>query len=196
MKFKIFISVIIMMILLTGCVNNNQNMGEKDFNNNVSNQDENTNKTLETKKVNKGDSINLDFIEMNIESINIEEEIKIDTNRNLPIIIPKIEGNKYVTLRGNLKNLYTEEIIFQDNLYGNLVVNDKYKYSLSISTGYQVSPLEESNFVIYASVPISVAETLYDYNNKFKFSFEENFEFNLEAYNDYTIAKHQYELEF
>ena len=44
MKFKIFISVIIMMILLTGCVNNNQNMGEKDFNNNVSNQDENTNK--------------------------------------------------------------------------------------------------------------------------------------------------------
>ena len=34
------------------------------------------------------------------------------------------------------------------------------------------------------------------YNNKFKFSFEENFEFNLEAYNDYTIAKHQYELEF
>ena len=133
---------------------------------------------------------------MNIESINIEEEIKIDTNRNLPIIIPKIEGNKYVTLRGNLKNLYTEEIIFQDNLYGNLVVNDKYKYSLSISTGYQVSPLEESNFVIYASVPISVAETLYDYNNKFKFSFEENFEFNLEAYNDYTIAKHQYELEF
>ena len=196
MKFKNFISVIIMMILLTGCVNNNQNMGEKDFNNNVSNQDENTNKTLKTKKVNKGDSINLDFIEMNIESINIEEEIKIDTNRNLPVIIPKIEGNKYVTLRGNLKNLYTEEIIFQDNLYGNLVVNDKYKYSLSISTGYHVSPLEESNFVIYASVPISVAEKLYDYNNKFKFSFEENFEFNLEAYNDYTIAKHQYELEF
>ena len=111
MKFKIFISVIIMMILLTGCVNNNQNMGEKDFNNNVSNQDENTNKTLETKKVNKGDSINLDFIEMNIESINIEEEIKIDTTS----MIPKEDAEK--VLKSAIANAVNNQNAKEDELF-------------------------------------------------------------------------------
>lgn len=188
--------LIIILIGIAGC--SNEKNGVKNNlteTNNTYNDKDKANENGSYQSINLGDKISLDFVEMTIDSINIEDEIRIKTTR-VPIIISKVDGNKYVTLRGKIKNLYTDEIIFSNNIYGVLNIDKKYNYRLNISTGYQVAPLEQANFVIYASVPNSVINELKKLEKKFIFTFEENFKDDLEIYNDYTKGKYKYEISF
>lgn len=128
-----------------------------------------------------GDSIQLDFVSMSLDSINISDEIYPEETNGAHLYIKDTEGSKYVYLKGKIKNLGTVNI----NSYhfnGQIIINDTYSYYAELiiaanpisMTDYAITPFEEATYYLYANIPDDAIDI---FNKGIIFiSFNDNFE--------------------
>lgn len=88
-------------------------------------------------------------------------------------------GESFFVLKGTIKNISGDLIDVQFCSYSEMLFNGTYKYSPEWTAesqegddfyGYQINPLQSSNFVIYASVPDEVKENFQSCKVSFGFS--------------------------
>lgn len=137
----------------------------------------------ETKNINVGETIALEFVEITIDELTEAQEFKYTSGSSGISITTGVyeeEGKTYIGLKGRMKNLLGDAIRPRD-IVGELVVDDKYTYEVSVFTcddnansGFEIAPLENVNYVIYASVPDELIESYKTCSLRFGFDYNFN----------------------
>ncbi len=130
----------------------------------------------EPTKINIGEQITNEDIEMTFASVDFKEEIKWSTGEHFSRSASIGEGKIGLSISGKFKNLRGSEID-ESTIIGKVIVDDKYTYDLSFkphtSSSYKIAPLEDVEYDFYAEVPQEVkdtyskAEFVFGYNNDF-----------------------------
>lgn len=112
------------------------------------------------KKLKMGDTIDLDFVKMTVESVSIEDEIYPADTSGAYLYISDVEGSQYICLRGQITNLSSSNL---DGRYlaGKVTINGEYSYDTEFSIGsnpaattnYALEPLGTAHYYLYANVP-------------------------------------------
>ena len=163
------------------------------------------------------DTITLDFVEMTINEVGIEEDIRITISTksgsftNTQTTGPQPEaGNKFVYIRGTIKNLHTSALSPDRGIFGN-VNFDNYVYPVSkgqanISINNEegrrqssIEPLMTYTFTLYAAIPDELAENFS--KGSFTFVFDDMFDSTVlqkeyQSGDPIAAAKHRYILTF
>lgn len=132
-------------------------------------------KTVKAKDVKMGDSIELKFLKMTLDTVEVKddyqfeytEETSYGHNTKMGSIEPK-SGMKLVTLRGTITNLNSVEIHPYNNfILGEFVINgNKYKTQLkfyNVEHAENISdltPQQSADYFLYAEVPENVANDI------------------------------------
>lgn len=162
---------ILLIILLTGCANQT-----------TSQENNSTNKTPDTSNTNESTLAIDNPIEINLkEKIEISDLLtfQIDTAEWTDEIYPSntsgtysylsdSPNEKFFVLRGTIKNISGKSIDVQFDLgMYRFLFNNKYEYTGTMTAessegddfyGYDISPLTETNFILYTSVPDEVKD--------------------------------------
>lgn len=140
----------------------------------------------EAVEVKIGESIKLDdFVKISLDETDIKADIKRSIkNGNVTRTTgpDKVDGQKYLYIRGTIKNLSKKELPVYDFFLGQFDV-DGYQYDISASdctvidaegsSESSVPPLAEYSFTMYAAIPNEIAN-----NNKsitYRFGFYDEF---------------------
>ena len=132
-------------------------------------------------KVNLGDSITTDFVEMTVEKAETSDAIKPTDTSSVYSYKPEQDNETYFYLVGNIKNISGDSYDVEEM---NIVMtfDGKYNYTGYIAAddggndfyGNYVKPLSSVKYYMYASVPDELIAT---YSKcTVKFGFHENFE--------------------
>ncbi len=213
MKKKIIIYIALLMFLatilftLTGCTNKNEptnpvldiNEVVKNQSNKVQNTDDNkdtsTEKEIEFKTVNYGDTISTEFVDMTIDSASSSEELYPTDTSGVYSYVKDTEGEKYFYLTGSLKNISGNSYDVQD-IYAEMIFDNKYTYRAQLVDdnggndfyGHNVKPLGSVKYYLYSSIPDELIDS---YNTcTIKFAFKENFEH--DYHTDFSLYDYRY----
>ena len=163
-----------------------QDTNENKMDTTVSDGPDTSNETQEPEttitEVNFTEQITTDFVEIVIDGASYGDEIKPDNPQRVYSYMSDQDGEKYVYLYGTIKNVSGETFEFADNMFAELVFDDKYIYSGSITADEggdfsyiyaSLKPLKSEKFYIIASIPDELEE---QYTKVVvKFGFCENF---------------------
>ena len=137
----------------------------------------------EITEVNFSEQITTDFVEIVIDGASSGDEIRPDNPESVYRYMPDQDDEKYVYLYGTIKNVGGESFEFADNMFAELVFDDKYVYSGNITADEggdfsyiyaYLNPLKSEKFYIIASIPDELEE---QYSKVVvKFGFCENFD--------------------
>lgn len=130
-------------------------------------------------KINIGDTITLDFVEMSVLNTDWSSTIKPKDTSSVYSYMSDQDGETYFWISGNIKNTSGEKYDIE-NIEAEIIFDNRYTYSayLIATDGYSfydnyVNPLKTVKYYIYASVPDEVRE-MYS-TCQIKFGFTDNF---------------------
>lgn len=131
-------------------------------------------------KLNLGDSVDLDFLEMTVGSASWSDELKPTDTSGVYSYMSDVENETYFWLTGTMKNISGNSYNVED-IVAEIVFDSKYTYNAYLKAddggndfyGYNVKPLASVKYYIYASVPDELID-MYS-TVTVKFGFKENF---------------------
>lgn len=169
-----------------------------DSNSNSQSEAKQENKKIAT-TVNLGETVNLDFMEMLIESASYCEELKPTDTSSVYLYYEDESDKKYFYLQGTIKNIggFTYGV---DNICVELNFDDKYSYNGHLIAddggndfyGDNVDPFDSVKFYMYSSIP---DELINQYKKcTISFGFDENFGYNSD--NTYSFVPNMDECDY
>lgn len=178
-----------------GC-GNNTNLPEKDKEATVQDSNkkqENTKDSTETdnrnkdiakeKNINLGETITIgDVMEFTPEELVWQDEIKPSNTKNVYSYLKDEPNNKFLILKGHLKNIAGETLQTEYTSKVKAVINGKYNYEGSFQCEGKEgndfygtpAPLETTKFIIFTSIPNSAIDSFKDGKLKIKITSDSN----------------------
>lgn len=156
--------IMILLFLLCGC-------GSKE---NKSNEtlESTTNQNKSFDEISIGSTIETEFANLSLIDIKLSNTIE---DSNLGVVLEDEPDKVYFAIFGDVTNVWNEQIIFGEGFNIDLVIDDKYTYSLSLKPNLlnAIVPLENKSFLYYASLPEEVVNSCEQYS--FRIGFNERF---------------------
>lgn len=142
-----------------------------------------------------GGTIDLPFVEMTFSRVQRLNELKFSEketgslahslNKNLP-------NSKYIAIRGKIKNKSKQPFDLNNGLRGKAYF-DGYEYDIGFfSVSFEIEPLLESPFYLYALIPEDLASSFEEC--EFRFGFNDDFQTDYIAYDESIQYDHKYQI--
>ncbi len=147
------------------------------------------------KTIEPGQAIDLPFITIEYTGSQVLEKLRFtakETGGMEQSLYKDQEDSKYITIRGELKNKSKKALDVSNGLRGIAYV-DGYEYSLHVFTtgGFEVEPLVNYYYYIYALVPNIIANNFE--KCEFVFGFNEDFESDYFEFDEATQYDYKYQ---
>lgn len=127
-------------------------------------------------KLNFGDSVELDFLEMTVDSASWSDELKPTDTSSVYSYMADVENETYFWLTGTMKNISGNSYDVED-IVAEIIFDNKYTYNAYLKAddggndfyGSNVKPLSSVKYYIYTSAPDEIRDIYSTVTIKFGF---------------------------